>query len=51
MMTHNTGDGVTVLSALDSVSRGPAGSSPDGATVLCSWTRHFSLSDLLHLAV
>ena len=40
-----------VLSALDSVSRGPAGSSPDGATVLCTWTSHFSLSDLLHLAV
>ena len=42
--------GVPVLSALDSVSTGPAGSSLDGATVLCSWTRHFSLSALLDSA-
>lgn len=43
--------GVPVLSALDSVSTVPAGPSLDGATVLCSWTRHLSLSALLHSAV
>ena len=44
--SQNGRRGVPVLSALDSVSRGPAGSSLDGATVLCSWTRHFSLSGM-----
>ena len=33
-----------MVSALDSGSNGP-GSIPGGGTALCSWTRHFTLTD------